>query len=79
VARDSRLLAGVAAALCLAAGLAGSATGQALPGNALVVEHWNGTAWRKTPARGGSELRAVTAISPTDVWAVGERASGSLR
>lgn len=71
MARDSRLLAGVAAALCLAAGLAGSATGQALPGNALVVEHWNGTAWRKTPARGGSELRAVTAISPTDVWAVG--------
>jgi hypothetical protein len=74
MARDARLLAGLVVALCSAAGLAGSASGQALPGNAFVVEHWNGAAWRMAravPPRGGSDLRAVTAISPTNLWAVG--------
>lgn len=40
------------------------------------VEHWNGTAWSlvKTPNRGGegSLLNGVTALSATDVWAVGQ-------
>jgi hypothetical protein len=40
-----------------------------------LVEHWNGTRWRLVPSpnRGShrSALTAVTAISPTDVWAVG--------
>lgn len=74
MARDSRLLASVLLVLCLAAGLTGSASGQRLRGDSLLVEHWNGAAWRVTPAvapRGDSELRAVTAVSPTDLWAVG--------
>jgi hypothetical protein len=39
-----------------------------------LVEHWDGTAWRvvESPALGtSSELHAVAAISPSDVWAVG--------
>jgi hypothetical protein len=74
MARDSRLLASVVVALGLAAGLAGWASGQTPPGNPLIVEHWNGAAWKVTPAvapRGVSELHAVTAVSPTDLWAVG--------
>jgi hypothetical protein len=74
VARDARLLTGIVVVLCVAVGAARSSSGDALSGDALVVEHWNGAAWRQTAAvrpRGGSELRAVTAISPTDIWAVG--------
>jgi len=44
--------------------------------NALLFEHWNGTAWSliKVPNAGteGSQLRAITAVSGTDVWAAGE-------
>jgi hypothetical protein len=40
------------------------------------VLHWDGTTWAlsKTPNLGteGSSLRAIQAISPTDVWAVGQ-------
>jgi hypothetical protein len=40
------------------------------------VLHWNGTAWSltKTPNRGGegSLLRGITALSATDIWAVGQ-------
>lgn len=41
-----------------------------------LIEHWDGTAWTRvsSPNPGGShvsELEAVTAISPDDVWAVG--------
>jgi hypothetical protein len=78
MARDARLLAGVAVAFCVAFGATSSASGLALPGDPPVVEHWNGAAWRATPAvdaRGGSQLRAVTAISPTDLWAVGSSAT----
>ena len=44
-----------------------------------LVEHYNGTSWsiQTTPATGGS-LNAVTAISPTDVWAVGGTGSADL-
>lgn len=81
MARDARLLAGVAFALCVAVGAASSASGQALPGNPLLIEHWNGAEWEVTHGvapRSGSELRAVTAISPTNLWAVGSRASVPL-
>jgi hypothetical protein len=41
-----------------------------------LTEHWNGRAWKiiasPSPAAGGSELLGVTALSRTDVWAVGE-------
>ena len=74
MARDARLLAGVVAALCLSAGLAGAASGQAPPGDSFLVEHWNGAEWtvsRAASSPGGTELRAITASSPTNLWAVG--------
>jgi hypothetical protein len=40
-----------------------------------VVVHWNGTAWSKVKIHGlgsaGGAINAVSAFSPTDVWAVG--------
>ncbi len=42
----------------------------------ILVEHWNGTSWRRvaTPIlRGSSALASVSATSPTDIWAVGYR------
>lgn len=43
------------------------------------TRHWNGTTWRNvsspTPRLGGN-LAAVTAISPTEAWAVGTTADG---
>src|SRR5262249_3277955 len=56
----------------------------AFPGQTLAL-HWNGTAWRavKSPnARAGNNtLRAVSAVSSKDVWAVGflQAAGGSPR
>ncbi len=50
-------------------------------GNPL-VEFFNGTSWsvQTTPAiSGGGTLNAVTAISPTDVWAVGNTGTGDGR
>ena len=47
-----------------------------------LVEHFNGTSWsiQTTPTlAGGGTLNAVTAISPTDVWAVGGRAPATHR
>lgn len=43
--------------------------------SAALILHWNGTAWTKVPApvlkAQSSDLAAVTALSPGDVWAVG--------
>jgi hypothetical protein len=42
-----------------------------------LVEHWNGHTWRIVPVphgpltHNGSDLRAVTAVSANDIWAVG--------
>ena len=42
-----------------------------------LVEHWDGTAWTRTPApnphdsRLDASLSAVTVMSPDDAWAVG--------
>jgi hypothetical protein len=33
--------------------------------------HWNGTSWSRVPATGLVGLTSVTALSPTNVWAVG--------
>jgi hypothetical protein len=74
MARNARLLAGVLVALCLAAGAAGSAAGQALPEDSQLIEHWNGAAWTQTPSQsphGGNYLAAAAAFSASDVWAVG--------
>ncbi|HEY3520405.1 MAG TPA: hypothetical protein VGK80_05120 [Rhodanobacteraceae bacterium] len=43
--------------------------------------HWNGSSWQliDTPVlSGGDTFQAVTAISPNDVWAVGQDATGTL-
>ena len=45
-----------------------------------LIEHWNGASWAvvPSPARpGGSVLTAVTAITPTDAWAVGSQPAPS--
>ncbi len=42
----------------------------------VLVEHWNGTAWKQVsqPVSGfDSSLNSVSAISGTDIWAVGEQ------
>jgi hypothetical protein len=44
----------------------------------VVSEHWNGAVWKVTSAvrpHRGSELQAVTAVSPTNLWAVGSTPS----
>lgn len=39
------------------------------------VAHWNGTSWKVVPNatsyNSGNHLEAITALSPTDLWAVG--------
>lgn len=73
MARNTRLLAALGVVLG-AIVLSGSAVGGALPEDGLLVEHWDGLAWTTTPATppyGGSILNAVTAVSPTELWAVG--------
>lgn len=50
--------------------------------NHTLTEHWNGTAWSIVPSPDagamGSSLAAVSAVSSTDVWAVGaEQTSNS--
>jgi hypothetical protein len=40
-----------------------------------LIEHWNGRAWSRIPAPSvatGTTLLGVTALSPTDAWAVGQ-------
>lgn len=45
-------------------------------GGALVIEHWNGTTWSVTPSpipsQNNAFLLGMTAVSSTDVWAVGQ-------
>jgi hypothetical protein len=47
-----------------------------------LIEQWNGTAWTAIPSPAheppGSELLAVAAISPQDIWAVGDTAGVPL-
>lgn len=39
--------------------------------DATVIEHWNGSSWSVGPRIYSAELYGVTALTPTDVWAVG--------
>jgi hypothetical protein len=52
---------------------AGSDTNEATMTISMLFEHWNGTKWTAvtTPTPGGVAL-AITAISPGNVWAVGD-------
>lgn len=42
-----------------------------------LIEHWNGSAWSVVPSPNGNStgnvLAAITANSPTDIWAVGDK------
>jgi alpha-tubulin suppressor-like RCC1 family protein len=49
--------------------------------NAMLFEHWNGTAWSFVPPPSEDEEfgEGITVISPTDVWAVGsEGGTGTI-
>jgi hypothetical protein len=47
-------------------------------GYRTLVDHWNGTSWKQVvspspnPGEGDNDLQAVTALSSSDVWAVGD-------
>lgn len=49
--------------------------GQSGTKNRSLIEHWDGTAWSIVPSPSaepaGSQLQGISAVSPTDVWAVG--------
>jgi hypothetical protein len=65
-AADTNILTGVAGTSADAVWAVGSATGGPL------VEYWDGTDWRLiTTPRQAPTPEAVTALSPSDVWAVG--------
>jgi len=43
-------------------------------GNKTLIEHWNGTAWKRVPSpspQNQSFLSGISAVSASDVWAVG--------
>lgn len=45
----------------------------------ILVEHWDGSSWRLSPAPDASfndVLAGVSALSPTDAWAVGSYSTG---
>ena len=46
-----------------------------------IIEHWNGHAWKIVPGanlgRGRGGLEGVAAVSSSNIWAVGSRASGA--
>jgi hypothetical protein len=79
---DQSTLAGIAAISDGGAWAVGYTVVGGAPWQTL-AEHWDGKAWTivDTPNPEGarwSTLQAVTAISPTDVWAVGESFNGSI-
>lgn len=47
-----------------------------------LAEHWDGTRWSIVPTpnvgRYGNQLYAIDALSPDDIWAVGEDSSGMM-
>lgn len=68
MARDARLLAGLAAALLLSLVAAGSAS--ARPVKMLpLAEHWDGSEWTEVAVPSGPPLSAVVAPAASDAWA----------
>jgi len=59
-----------------------SNTNQILPRSTL-VEHYDGTAWTMFPAAPATmafnELEGVAAVTPDDVWAVGDQGDGNFK
>jgi hypothetical protein len=58
-----------------------TAAGQIPATGVTVAEHWNGSTWTAitsaNSSAGFNELNAITAVSPTSVWAVGDFYNGS--
>jgi hypothetical protein len=72
MARDPRLLGGLAAAFAVCLVVAGSSSAASQGAYGPLIEHWDGTAWTRVPAAGAADdLSAVAAVSATDVWAFG--------
>ena len=48
--------------------------------NAMLFEHWDGSTWTFVPPPSVGEMfaNAVTAVSASDVWAVGDTAGGTI-
>jgi alpha-tubulin suppressor-like RCC1 family protein len=60
----------------------GYGTGGSTNDDRTLIEHWNGSTWAIVPSpnpmggtAGNDELEAVGGVSPTDVWAVGQKFS----
>jgi hypothetical protein len=70
VARDPRLLAGLALVLLLAGASPALARTQTCTVGPL-IEHWDGISFSQVPLAGEGQLSAVAAVSAGDVWAFG--------
>ena len=69
MAGNARLL-GLAVVLFLSAASPAAARTQACASGPL-IQHWNGTGWTQVASPGGDALKAVAALSSSDVWALG--------
>jgi uncharacterized membrane protein len=73
-------LAGVAAVSATDVWAVGSVAAPGSGPRQTLIEHWNGTSWSVVPSPDAStgtydnQLKAVTAVSATDAWAVGKSA-----
>lgn len=78
----TNILTGVRSLTAINAWAVGYAAGHDSVNRAL-IEHWNGKTWRSVPAKQvgkpDSQLFAVTAISPRNIWAVGQADTGNFR
>jgi photosystem II stability/assembly factor-like uncharacterized protein len=77
LARDARLLAGLAAALAVCVVVVGAGSAASSSSSGELIEHWDGTAWTQVPVPGEGELSAVAAVSAGDVWAFGTQGVGT--
>lgn len=71
---DSSTLSGVAAISPTDAWAVGVVYSNSTNEQQTLIEHWNGTSWAivKSPnPASGAQLSAITALSATDIWAVG--------
>ena len=57
--------------------------GMSVPGGTAhsLIEHWNGTSWSVVPSPAAepaaASLAGISAASPSDIWAVGDRNGGN--
>jgi hypothetical protein len=78
VARDTRLLVGLAAAVAAGLLLAGSTSAASSSSTKPLVEHWDGSSWTEVASPVSEWLDTVTAVSPEDVWTFGYSSSHAV-